>query len=91
MALVDSPEKAASLARAYASDIIAYNAEKLVEGIEKDAVFELLAGEIGEALQAYRGRLAPELYASSNFFNRALVDAITSFVRKRGGIPSKIW
>ena len=88
MAMIDSPEKAIRLARAIASDISLYNEEKIKEGIEHDTFFDAIAGELEEGRNLYKSRLAPELYARTNYFERAVVDII---IRGKGHIRSKLW
>ena len=88
MALIDQPDKAMRLARAIASDISLYNEKKVVEGIEQDTLFDLLADEIKEGLKLYQSRVVPELFDSTNFYYRAIVDVI---VKNQGHVKSKIW
>ncbi len=86
--LIDSPEAANRRARAIASDLSAYNEAKIKEGIENDTLFTLLAEEIEEGRAHYEASLKPELYKSTHFFERALVDVI---LLRKGTIKSKIW
>lgn len=88
MAVIDEPEKAMRLARAIASDISLYNEEKIKEGIENDTFFDTVSAELEEGRELYKSRLAPDLYARSNFYDRAVVDII---IRSKGHIKSKIW
>ncbi len=88
MAVIDEPEKAMRLARAIASDISLYNEEKIKEGIENDTFFDAVAAELEEGRELYKSRLSPELYARTNFYDRAVVDII---IRSKGHIKSKIW
>lgn len=88
MALIDTPEAATRLARAIASDIALYNEDKIIEGIENDTLFDVLASEINDGLSLYRSRVTPELFNSSNFYYRAIVDVL---VKGKGHIKSKIW
>ena len=87
-ALITAPEAANRLARAIASDLSLYNEEKIIEGIETDNLFEILNDEIEEGRALYRSRVSPDLFDSSNFYDRALVDII---VKPKGHIKSKIW
>ncbi len=80
--------KAQRLARAIASDISLYNEQKIVKGIEQDNLFEVLKEELDEGRELYKSRVSPELYASTNFFDRAVVDIV---VRSKAHIKSKIW
>ena len=88
MALITAPRKAVRLARAIASDISLYNEERIEEAIANDTFFESLADELEEGRELYKSRVEPELYASTNFFERALVDVI---LLSKGHIKSKIW
>ena len=86
--LIDTPEAANRLARAIASDLALYNEAKIKEGIENDTFFTLLTEEIEEGRAHYQGRGKAELRASTNFFDRAIVDVILA---RKGHIKSKIW
>jgi hypothetical protein len=88
MAVIEEPEKAMRLARAIASDISLYNEEKIKDGIENDTFFDTVASELEEGRELYKSRLSPELYARTNFYDRAIVDII---IRSKGHIKSKIW
>jgi hypothetical protein len=88
MALIDTPEAANRLARAIASDINAYNSEKVIQGVKNDDLFERLAAELEEGESLYRSRVSPELLARSNFYGRAIIDKI---VLNKGHLPSKMW
>ena len=84
----DEKAKAMRLARAIASDISLYNDEKIVRGIEGDNLFEAIAAELDEGRDLYRSRVSPEIYKSTNFYDRAVVDII---VRSRGHVRSRLW
>jgi len=88
MATIDQPDKAMRLARAIASDISLYNEEKIREGIESDTFFDAVAGELEEGRELYKSRVAPDLYAATNFYDRAIVDII---IRSKGHLKSKLW
>jgi hypothetical protein len=88
MALIETPEAAVRLARAICSDLALYNEAKIVQGIEQDSFFDLLKPEIEEGRELYRSRVAPELYARTNFYDRAIVDVI---LRRKGSVRSRIW
>lgn len=88
MALIDKPEMAWRRARAIASDVSLYNEKKIIEGIENDDLFTRLEPEIEEGRELYRSSVAPDLYARTNYYDRAVVDII---VRSKGHIKSKIW
>lgn len=86
---IDTPERAIRLARTIASDISAYNPEKIVRGLSEDTLFTELADELEEGRALYRARVSPELCERSNFFERAVVDII--FKLKGQNVRSKIW
>ncbi|MBN2493888.1 MAG: hypothetical protein JXR96_04790 [Deltaproteobacteria bacterium] len=85
---ITTPEAANRLARAICSDISLYNEEKIVQGIEQDSLFDVIHDELEEGRELYRSRVNPDLYAATNFFERAIVDII---VKYKGHIKSKIW
>jgi hypothetical protein len=86
--LIETPEAAVRLARAICSDLALYNEAKIVEGIEQDTFFDILSAEIEEGRDLYRSRVSPELYARTNFYDRAIVDVI---LRRKGSVRSRIW
>jgi spore germination protein GerM len=88
MALIEEPQKAIRLARAIASDISLYNEEKIKEGIENDTFYEAIASELDEGRELYKSRVAPQLYGSTNFYDRAVIDII---LRSKGHIKSRLW
>jgi hypothetical protein len=87
MALIETQEAARRLARAIASDLSLYNEEKIVDGIQNDNLFSVLADEIEEGRALFKSRVAPDLYAR-NFYDRAIIDIL---VRSKGHVPSKMW
>jgi hypothetical protein len=86
--LIETPEAANRLARAICSDVSLYNEAKIIQGIEQDTFFDLLRGELEEGRDLYRSRVSPELYARTNFYDRAIVDVI---LRSKGHVKSRIW
>ena len=80
--------KAMRLARAIASDISLYNEQKIIRGIEQDNLFEVLKDEIQEGRELYKSRVSQELYTTTNFFDRAIVDIV---IRSKAHVKSKIW
>ena len=75
-------------ARAIASDISLYNADKVKEGITNDNLFDVLKEEIEEGRQYYKNKVTPEIFEKNNFFDRAIVDVL---IRPKGSIKSKLW
>lgn len=80
--------KALRKARAIASDISLYNEQKIVRGIEQDNFFDALKDELEEGREHYKNQVGKEIYSSTNFFDRAIVDVI---LKPKGHVKSKIW
>lgn len=80
--------KAMRLARAIASDISLYNEQKIVKGIEQDNLFDVLKDEIEEGRELYKSRVTKELFTSTNFYERAIIDIV---LRSKAHVKSKIW
>ena len=87
MALIDIEEAARRLARAIASDLSLYHADKVERGIAHDNLFDELAGDIEEGRALYNSRVSPDLF-SKNFYDRAIIDLL---IRGKGHIRSKMW
>jgi uncharacterized hydantoinase/oxoprolinase family protein len=87
MALIETEEAARRLARAIASDLSLYNEEKILEGIQQDTLFAVLAEELEEGRALFKSRVSPELFAK-NFYDRAVIDIL---VRSKGHVQSKMW
>jgi hypothetical protein len=87
MPLIETEEAARRLARAIASDLSLYNEEKIVQGVQQDDLFTVLAEEIEEGRALYKSRVSPDLY-QKNFYDRALVDIL---IKSKGHVKSKIW
>ena len=87
MALIDKPERARQLARAIASDLTLYHEKKIVEGIERDTLFDVMRDEIEEGRALFKSRVTPEIYALGHY-ERALVDVM---LKSKGHIKSRIW
>jgi hypothetical protein len=88
MPLIETPEQAVRLARAICSDVSLYNEEKIVKGIQHDNFFDVLRDELEEGRELYKSRVSPDLYARTNFYDRAIVDVI---LRSKRNVKSKIW
>ena len=80
--------KAMRLARAIASDISLYNEQKIIKGIEQDNLFEVLKDELEEGRELYKSRVSTEIFQTTNFFERAIVDIV---LRSKAHVKSKIW
>jgi hypothetical protein len=80
--------KAMRLARAIASDISLYNEQKIIQGIEKDSLFDVLKDEISEGRELFKSRVSAEVYTKTNFFDRAINDVV---LKPKGHVKSKIW
>lgn len=87
MALIDKPERARQLARAIASDLTLYHEAKILEGLAKDTLFEVMHGEIEEGRALYKSRVSPEIYAL-NIYDRALVDVM---LKPKAHVKSRLW
>jgi hypothetical protein len=87
MALIDKPERARQLARAIASDLTLYHDAKILTGIERDTLFDVMRDEIEEGRALFKSRVTPEIYAL-NQYERALVDVM---LKSKGHIKSRIW
>lgn len=87
MPLIENEDAARRLARAIASDLSLYNEEKIVRGIESDALFEELSEEIEEGRVLFKSRVSPELYPR-NLYDRAIVDIL---IRSKAHIQSPLW
>jgi len=87
MALIDKPERARQLARAIASDLDLYHQPKIIEGLEKDTLWDVMRAEVEEGRALFKSRVTPEIFAM-NHYNRALVDVI---LKTKGQIKSRIW
>jgi hypothetical protein len=87
MALIDKPERARQLARVIASDLSLYHEKKIVEGVEKDTLFDVLRDEIEEGRNLYKSRVTPEIFVLG-LYDRALVDML---LKPRAHVRSKIW
>lgn len=85
--LIDKAERARQLARAIASDLTLYHEAKIVEGIQKDTLFDVMNSEIEEGRALFKSRVTPDIYAL-NLYERALVDVM---LKSKGHIKSKIW
>jgi hypothetical protein len=88
VSLIREPELALRLARAILSDVMAYHADRVRQGIESDDLFERLRPELEEARLYFESRVAPEIVRSSNAWNRALVDVL---VFRSRHVRSRIW
>ena len=87
MALIDKPERARQLARAIASDLTLYHESKILEGLAKDNLFEVMRNDIEEGRALYKSRVTPEIY-NLNLYDRALVDVM---LKSKAHVKSKIW
>jgi hypothetical protein len=87
MALIDKPERARQLARAIASDLTLYHEAKILEGLERDSLFDVMRDEIEEGRALYKGRVTPEIFAL-NIYDRALVDVM---LKSKAHVKSRVW
>jgi hypothetical protein len=87
MPQIETEEAARRLARAIASDLSLYNEEKILQGVQNDNLYDVLAEEIQEGRALYKSRVSLELY-QRNFYDRALIDIL---IRSKGHVKSKLW
>ena len=87
MALIDKPERARQLARAIASDLTLYHEAKILEGLARDSLFDVMRDEIEEGRTLYKSRVTPEIYGL-NIYDRALVDVM---LKSKAHVKSRIW
>ena len=66
------------LARTIASDLLLYNQEKVLEGLKRDTLFDLLEPEIREGRELYESRVSSEIIKTYRFLERAFVDVLIS-------------
>ena len=64
------------LARTIASDLLLYNREKVIEGLKRDHLFELLEPELREGRELYKTRVNPQIISKYRFLERAFVDVL---------------
>ena len=83
-----SLKSAHRLARTIASDIMLYNREKVLEGLSKDTLFEVLEFEIAEGKELYESRVSAEIRANYNLLERALVDVL---IQAQANVPCSMW
>jgi hypothetical protein len=84
---IDNPKRARQLARAIASDLTLYHEAKILEGIENDTLFDVMAEEIEEGRELFKSRVTDDIY-KLNIYDRAIVDVL---VKSKGHVKSKIW
>jgi hypothetical protein len=87
MALIEKPERARQLARAIASDLNLYHEKKIVEGVERDTLFDVMSSEIEEGRALFKSKVTPELFVQGHY-ERALNDMM---LKSKGHIKSRIW
>ncbi len=85
--LIDKVDRARQLARAIASDLTLYHEAKVVDGIQKDTLFDVMKSEIEEGRNLFKSRVVPEIIPL-NLYERALVDVM---LKAKGHVKSKIW
>ncbi len=80
--------RARRVARVLVSDLVAYAGDQVRMGLEKDDLFERLAGEIARARAFYDQRVDTSLVEAERIFNFALVDVLVYANRR---VASHIW
>ncbi|MBW2279017.1 MAG: hypothetical protein JRF63_16110 [Deltaproteobacteria bacterium] len=87
MRVIETEEAARRLARAIASDLSLYNEDKILEGLQADNLYEVMADEIREGRDLFKSRVIPDLFVK-NFFERAIIDLL---IKSKGHIKCKLW
>ncbi|MBW2533117.1 MAG: hypothetical protein JRI55_16625 [Deltaproteobacteria bacterium] len=87
MRVIETEEAARRLARAIASDLSLYNEDKILEGLQNDNLYEILAEEIEEGRELFKSRVTPDLFGQ-NFYDRAIIDLL---IKSKGHIKCKLW
>ena len=87
-ALIDDKTKACRKARSLASDLVLYYSTKLQAGLENDNFYEALEKELDEARAFYKDSVTPEIYSSTNYLERAIMDKVLAM---SGHIKTKFW
>ena len=87
MRIIETEQAARRLARAIASDLSLYNEEKILEGLQADNLYDILAEEIKEGRELFDSRVIPEL-KEKNFYDRAIIDLL---IKSKGHIKCKLW
>ena len=82
------PREARALAEAIVEDLVLYHRGTIIEGIEKDTLFEVLAAELDEARALYREGVDEEALGGPPFLERAIVDRL---VRPHASVKTPIW
>jgi hypothetical protein len=88
MAKLITPAKANRLARAIASDIAAYNEAAILKALADDKFFEAMAEELEEGRVHYESRVDESILATSNYFQRAIIDVI---IRPQASTVNRRW
>lgn len=76
MSKITAIPQAARLARAAASDIAIYNAEKIKRGFETDRLFEELEIDLREAEAMWANKVSSEIVHGTNLLQKAFVDIV---------------
>ena len=87
MALIDKPDRARQLARAIVSDLNVYHEKKIVEGIERDSLFDLMRDEIEEGRALFKSKVTADVYGLG-LYDRAIIDVM---LKLKGHVKSRIW
>jgi len=76
------------LARTIASDLLLYNRDKVMEGLKRDNLFELLELEIREGRDLYESRVDPGIIREYRFLERAFVDIL---IASQAQVECNLW
>ncbi len=76
------------LARTIASDMMLYHREKVLEGLKKDCLFEILAEELKEAEKYYAERVSAEIVNNHSFLYLAIADIM---IKSQSHLHCPLW
>lgn len=88
MSIIQTENEAKKLAHKIVSDIVLYNADKIIEGIMNDNIFDLLSKEIEEGRDIFLSQVSANIPGIEIMFDRVFIDII---LEEGKNIKSRIW
>jgi hypothetical protein len=88
MQIIQDEVSAIRLARTIASDMMLYHREKVLEGLKKDCLFEILVEELKEAEKYYAERVSPDIVSNHSFLHRAIADVM---IKAQSHLHCPLW
>jgi hypothetical protein len=85
MALIESPEPAARLARAIASDVTLYNEAEIVQWVREGRMPDKLAEALAEGRTLFDARVAASLHDGGRCFLKSLLPIFEKVIDGKGG------